>query len=397
VLLVTPQPFYEDRGTPIAVAHTARALGELGYTVDLLAFPFGRHIELPHVNTHRCGNPLGLETVPIGFSWQKCALDASLIRSFEHLLKSRRYDIVHAVEEAAYIASRICHRAGRRFIYDMASSIPAELSCKPLLRSGVAQRLLRSVESSVIKRAAHVICSSGLGETVRGHSHDTPTAEWRFPAVSGTADAALMSDIRMTQQISPADKVVVYSGNFARYQGMDLLFAGFEQALGEDPDLLLMCVGASESDRRSWMKALSPETAARVRIVPRCRRSEVPSFLALASCLVSLRPLSQNLPLKVFEYMGSGKPIVATRGPAHEPVLSARRAFLCDPTAASVAENILKVVQSPQRARAIAFEAKRYASHRFGWDAFVHFVKNVYDEALAPSDNYATQRAMTIN
>src|SRR5690606_8496034 len=47
ILVVTPQPFYEDRGTPIALRYLLRALTELGYAVDLLVFPIGREIEIP--------------------------------------------------------------------------------------------------------------------------------------------------------------------------------------------------------------------------------------------------------------------------------------------------------------------------------------------------------------
>ena len=36
LLIVSPQPFYEDRGTPIAVSQLAAALSSLGYAVDLL-------------------------------------------------------------------------------------------------------------------------------------------------------------------------------------------------------------------------------------------------------------------------------------------------------------------------------------------------------------------------
>jgi hypothetical protein len=39
VLFVAPQPFYEDRGTPIAVRQVLQALGQLGYAVDLLTYP----------------------------------------------------------------------------------------------------------------------------------------------------------------------------------------------------------------------------------------------------------------------------------------------------------------------------------------------------------------------
>ena len=46
VLIVTPQPFYEDRGTPIAVRYVANALSETGVQVDLLAFPVGQDLQI---------------------------------------------------------------------------------------------------------------------------------------------------------------------------------------------------------------------------------------------------------------------------------------------------------------------------------------------------------------
>ena len=67
VLLVTPQPFFEERGTPIAVALTVRALVELGCEVDLLAFPIGEDVEIPGVRIERCGNPLRIRQVAVGF------------------------------------------------------------------------------------------------------------------------------------------------------------------------------------------------------------------------------------------------------------------------------------------------------------------------------------------
>jgi hypothetical protein len=107
VLLVTPQPFYEDRGTPIAVRYVAQALSELGAYVDILAFPVGRSVTIPRVKIMRCANPLRLKHVPIGFSWRKIALDATLWKAFGRLVNSGKYHIVHAVEDAAYMAAAI--------------------------------------------------------------------------------------------------------------------------------------------------------------------------------------------------------------------------------------------------------------------------------------------------
>src|SRR5579862_8341829 len=86
VLIVTPQPFYEDRGTPIAVQYVARALSEIGAEVDLLAFPIGQDVAINNVHVYRCANLLRLRRVPIGFSWRKVVLDASLWSSFVGML-----------------------------------------------------------------------------------------------------------------------------------------------------------------------------------------------------------------------------------------------------------------------------------------------------------------------
>ena len=63
VLLVTPQPYYEDRGTPIAISMVLQALAELGYEIDLLAFPLGANLKSPGLRILRSANPTGISSV----------------------------------------------------------------------------------------------------------------------------------------------------------------------------------------------------------------------------------------------------------------------------------------------------------------------------------------------
>ena len=72
----------------------------------------------------------------------------------------------------------------------------------------------------------------------------------------------------------------------------------------------------------------------------------MPAYFAPADCLISLRPSNHNLPLKIFDYMAAGKPIVATRG---------------------------------QR---IAESARRYAQRQFGWRSFLNLAEGVYGRVL---------------
>ena len=112
VMVVAPQPFYENRGTPIAILYVLRALSELGYQIDMLTLPVGEHVEVPGLRMLRTRNRLGIRAVPVGFSMAKLVFDVLLYRDLRRQLARTRYACVHAVEEAGFYATFLSHREG---------------------------------------------------------------------------------------------------------------------------------------------------------------------------------------------------------------------------------------------------------------------------------------------
>ena len=53
ILFIAPQPFYQDRGTPIAVDLLLRTLSGVGHNVDLLTYHEGEERNYPGVNIIR--------------------------------------------------------------------------------------------------------------------------------------------------------------------------------------------------------------------------------------------------------------------------------------------------------------------------------------------------------
>ena len=75
VLMLAPHPFYQERGTPIAVDLLIRALSERGYQIDLLTFNEGSDVDYPGLTIHRVKPfPLICNVRP-GFSIKKLLLD----------------------------------------------------------------------------------------------------------------------------------------------------------------------------------------------------------------------------------------------------------------------------------------------------------------------------------
>ena len=79
VLLISPQPFFQWRGSPIRVGFNAMALVENGYAVDLLTLPIGDEREIKGVRVIRVANPLGVKNIPIGPSPHKIICDILLL------------------------------------------------------------------------------------------------------------------------------------------------------------------------------------------------------------------------------------------------------------------------------------------------------------------------------
>jgi glycosyltransferase involved in cell wall biosynthesis len=145
--------------------------------------------------------------------------------------------------------------------------------------------------------------------------------------------------------------VVLYSGNLEPYQGVEMLV----EASPLVPGAQFLFMGGEPGEIKTLQtraRALGSET----RCVFSGKRppSELPGFLAAAELLVSPRIKGENTPFKVFTYLASGKPLVATRIASHTQLLSDETAFLVEPTAEGLADGIRTVLEVPEEARARA-------------------------------------------
>jgi glycosyltransferase involved in cell wall biosynthesis len=381
VLVVAPEPFYEDRGTPIAVCQLLQALSQLSYQVDVLTYPLGRTIEIPHVRYFRSSNPLRLRRVPIGFSLRKLVLDATLVQELMRRLMTGAYHCIHAVEEAAFPAVVL----GRRFrvpvIYDMQSSIPEQLAGRLLFGNPPAQWFLRWMERWLLHRADSVVSSSGLAKRVRAMAPTARLREWQYSGTLPAADPLEGAALRRDLQIADGRPVILYCGTFEPYQGLPELLAAIPHVLAEIPEASFVLVGATESGGTTVERGHADLVRnGTLRVVKRQPREKIPAFLALADVVVSPRAYGDNLPLKVFDYLTAGKPIVATDIAAHRSVLTEERALLTGPWSPDIARGIVGLLRDPELARRIGAAGRAYAEEKLGWFSFVRAVGELYSE-----------------
>ena len=380
--MLAPEPFFEPRGTPFSEFHRIRALADLGHTVDLVTYPFGSDVSLPGLRIFRCLRPPFLHRIGIGPSFAKIPLDLALTLTAIRRMLAGGYDAVHSHEEGGFIGVVLAWMMGVPHLYDMHSSLPQQLSNFAFSRSKLLEAAFAWMERIVIRRSrvVIVICPH-LEETVRSVDPVVPTV--LIENAPGSGDAPVEGSgraVRATLGLGESTPVVLYTGTFEAYQGLDLLFAAAAEVKARRPDVRFVLAGGRPDQIEAFRRDAARAGIADVVMFAGQRPAdEIPAYLDAADVLVSPRSTGTNTPLKIYQYLRSGRPIVATRLLTHTQVLDDGIAILTTPDAAGVAAGILSAIDAPEHARAIGASARRLAETKYSYESYLARTRQACD------------------
>ena len=106
---------------------------------------------------------------------------------------------------------------------------------------------------------------------------------------------------------------MLYTGTFEAYQGLDLLFAAAAIVHRTRGDVRFVLAGG-KPDQIAKAKAQAAASGAEgIVFTGELPADEIPAYLDAANVLVSPRSSGTNTPLKIYQYLRSGRVIVATR------------------------------------------------------------------------------------
>ena len=156
ILLLAPEPFYEERGTPIAVGLILRGLSERGDRVDVVTYCQGSEVDYENVTVHRILKIPFVDHIRPGFSWKKVVCDFFMLFKVIRLASTKRFDLVHAVEESVFMALILKWVFKIPYIYDMDSSLAQQMVEKYSFLNSV-QSFLKFFEKLAVKNAEVVL------------------------------------------------------------------------------------------------------------------------------------------------------------------------------------------------------------------------------------------------
>lgn len=383
ILMIAPEPFFEARGTPFSEYHRIRALTDLGHTVDLVTYPFGSDVDLPGLKVHRSWRPPLVRRVRIGPSLAKVPLDLLLALKALHVGLKWKFDYVHSHEEGGAIGLALARLLRVPHLYDMHSSLPEQLSNFKFSRSRMLVSVFRALERLMVSRSASVIviCRhlEGVARAISPSAHVVLIEN--APGSGGSTAVMEPAQARAQAGIPAEAPMVLYTGTFEAYQGLDLLFAAMRTVMSARPDARLVLAGGHPDQvERAKREAESLGIGGVTVFVGERPAEEIPAFLQASDVLVSPRSRGKNTPLKIYQYLRSGKPIVATNLLTHTQVLDGSVAELTDPTPEAFGAGILRLIGDREHAASIGSAALALAETKYTYDAYVDRTR----EALRP-------------
>src|SRR5688572_7389554 len=395
--MLAPEPFFEPRGTPFSEYHRIKALGELGHHVDLVTYPIGRDVELPSLRIFRSVRPPFVRRVGIGPSFTKLVLDGLMLVTILRRVVAQRYDAIHSHEEMGLVGVWLARWLGIPHLYDMHSSLPQQLSNFTYSKSSMLHRLFTWAEGQMVHKSQVVItiCQE-LQDTVAGMGAGE-RALLIENVMGGDVDEAPSQSaaaVRATWGIAADAPLALYTGTFEPYQGVDMLIEAAAMVAKRRPDARVLVVGGEPGQvDAARVRAAAAGASAVMVFTGQQPAKDIPGFVQAADLLVSPRIRGTNTPLKIYSYLRSGKPIVATNLLTHTQVLTPEIAKLVEPKPELFANAVLQLIDSPSERARLAAAAQSVAQEKYSRESYLRRTAQAYQRLCGGKLGLSTSKA----
>lgn len=376
ILLLAPQPFFQPRGTPIAVDLLIRSLSDMGHTLDVLVFHEGVDRDYPRVTLNRIRPPGFIRNIRPGFTFKKLVCDVYLFFAAWRLVREHQPDRVHAVEESVFVARFLHLIYGIPYVYDMDSSMPDQIVEKRPALSFLLP-LLHSLIRCAARPALHVapVCDA-LADTARTRYSAKAITVLRDVSMLPPRDSTPPLGLRRSLKLEGC--CFMYIGNLEEYQGMGLLLQSFAKL--QTPASLVVVGGEPDHVARYRAEAAALGISGRVHFLGPKPLDQMALYMDEADVLVSPRVKGTNTPMKLYSYLDSGKPVVATNLLTHTQVLNADVAMLAPAEPEAFAAAMRRLADDPALRNQLGSRGQALIRSNYTLDAFRKSLATLYPE-----------------
>jgi glycosyltransferase involved in cell wall biosynthesis len=289
VAVVAACPFPAPRGTPIRIQRLAEAVAARGHRIHVVTYHYGSGEIAPELTIHRIQRVRTYHKLAPGPTYVKLALlDPLLTFKLRQVLRRYPVDVIHAhhfegllVAQAARLGTDI------PLVFDAHTLLMSELPSYPL---GLPLRTKRFIAAAFDR---HLPVMGDHVVTVTDRIRER-LLQLRAVSEEGVTVVRNGADLHLFKQHSAgsakgtaASPTLIFTGNLAPYQGIDLMLRAFRKVLDRRRDVRLTIVTDSSFDQYD---ALARDLGIRSSIdVMQAPFEEVPGQLATATVAMNPR------------------------------------------------------------------------------------------------------------
>jgi glycosyltransferase involved in cell wall biosynthesis len=389
--MVAACPFPANYGSPASIREMSISLSRMGHEVFVLTYPYGQNLPLEGVKLIRVGKISETE-IKVGPTWRKPFHDLRMVFALFSLIRRERIDIIHAHNyEGALVGIWGKWLTGKPLLYNAVNTMRDELSgykfIRPKFVSDALARVLdwfvprpadfitavsKELEAQLVREGipAHKVTTVAAG--VHTELFDNPCAS-RFRRELGLGDAP----------------IVAYTGTLDAFQGIPHLYKAFVEVLKAVPNARLALITPIDDPvglaRERARVAELGFTASMIWAGPHPLK-DLPDYLAMADVAVVPRPDCPGHPVKLLNYMTSGRAIVTFAGSAKGIEHEVNGLVAPDYDCVALGAQIVRLLQDAPLREKLGKAARATVLRDYTWDSICRKILSCYQQIL-PADH----------
>jgi len=349
ILILAPQPFYQDCRISLALKTFLEALTAEGHQSTCMRYPQGEELVIPGCRMMR------VRKLPLpGFSWKKPFYKRAMAKLTDRLLQQEQFDFLIAFAGCVGLTRRLSGRY----------NIPYLLYLDHPVKNGTPDpSFVATLQKWSVKRAIRqsrgVLVSDDLLEGKVSQACPTAVVQ-RLPNVSLYDSTTRARKTRKNTLAKPRGALtLMYLGDLSPQNGINLLIDTFSLACLEKEKLRLIILCTSKNDIASYRtRARKLGVAGKVKFVYTKPGADLPVYLEQADILIFPATDGAILPYEFATCLDSGRPVIATRIDMHKRVLDNSIAMLVNPVDSDMAVAVQQLIRDSHLKTLLSAQAK---------------------------------------
>ena len=387
VAMVAACAFPANHGTPAAIREMSENLASRGHSIHVVTYPLKEDIPIERVRIHRVRKVGGNQMIAVGPGYRRLAFDALMIPKLCEVIRKYQVDIIHAHNyEGALVGYAAKKLTGIPLIYNAINTMISELPSYGFIRPQFMAVKLAELLDYVTPRMADFIFANTeeLMSFIIGKG--LPADCVKVISTGVQVEMFAKGDgnkVRDTFLIG-GKPLVMYTGTFDQFQGLDYLFNAFKIVQDQYPEAVLLLVGSTVNpEHLVKYKSMARELRLENNVIfTTSSLDNLPDFLAAADVTVSPRPISMGMPVKLLNYMAAAKPSVSFEGSARFLRHRENALLVKSEDTLEFGKAVIQLIADKSLARQIGINARNSIEGNYDYKTLSKKIESLYNFVL---------------